>query len=77
MSIEIEMGRIQRKIVTVNSIEEVKKFVRDGWVVDMVGDTEVVGMCEICELPILESDDFYADKEGVCWHKSCDKGEPA
>lgn len=75
MSIEIEMGRIQRQTATVESIEDVKDFVRDGWVVDSVGDTDVVGMCEICELPILESDEFYADEEGVCWHQSCDKGQ--
>lgn len=75
MSIEIELSRMQRKTVAVNSIEEVKRFTKGGWVVDSVGDDVVVGMCEICELPILESDEFYADEEGACWHQMCDKGE--
>lgn len=74
MSIEIEMSRMQIKTITVESLEEVKAFTRNGWGVDMVGDTEVVAMCEICELPILESDEFYADSEGIYWHRACDKG---
>lgn len=77
MSFEIEMSRNQCKSVTVRCIEEVKAYTRNGWVVDSVNETGVVGMCEICDLPILESDEFYSDEEGVCWHQMCDKEDSA
>ena len=71
MNIEIEMSRHQHLTIQVESIEEVKAFTCDGWEVDTIDGTPSVGTCEFCGLPVLESDDFSADEDGVVLHAKC------
>lgn len=31
-----------------------------------------IGLCEICEKPILEGMEYESDEEGIIWHMMCD-----
>lgn len=34
---------------------------------------DVLGMCEICELPITEGQENGYDQDGVMWHTECEE----
>lgn len=55
----------------VTGADEVKSLISRGFVIDSVDDEECVGMCEICGMPITESQQYETDCEGIAWHKSC------
>jgi hypothetical protein len=40
---------------------------------ECIGDKSVLGVCEVCGLPIFSGEDFVADTDGVTWHKRCPK----
>lgn len=31
-----------------------------------------IGLCEICNKPILEGMEYESDEEGIIWHEMCD-----
>jgi hypothetical protein len=53
---------------TCDEVDKVPK----GAKIEAVDDVLCVGICEVCEKPILETEDYFADYEGCYWHKACD-----
>lgn len=42
--------------------------------IEAVDDKFVEGICESCEMPILEGEEYRHDSEGIVWHKgNCPK----
>jgi hypothetical protein len=37
-----------------------------------VDGRDVVSICENCDLPILEGDRYWHDRDGINWHVDCD-----
>lgn len=67
----ITATRIDRIEKDVSESWEVKSLISRGFVIDSVDDEECVGMCEICGMPITESQPYETDCEGIAWHKLC------
>lgn len=42
-----------------------------GICIHTIGDVAIIGLCESCENPIFEDEEYWHDEEGVVWHKKC------
>lgn len=76
---QIEITKTEIKTLDLESLtpEAVAAIHATGYRIEHVdgeGKGDVAGFCEICGMPLFESDDFNTDAEGVMWHVACDDG---
>lgn len=69
----VSISRIESKDLVVDDNFDFTELIKDGWNIDYVNESEVIGMCEDCMRPILDGEEYNYDEEGITWHKSCQK----
>ena len=51
--------------------------VPEGAKIDLVNGISIMGICENCGKPVLETQIFNEDEYGIIWHANCKKNQQA